>query len=71
MAKLTNEEYDRLYEEFKAECADIAAECDEEFGLAYGSNYELRKEQLMDSDYYWPLFHEDDESDEEIESELC
>ena len=66
MAKSTKAEYDVLYKEFKEECAEIAEACDEEFGYAYGSNYELRKEQLMDSDYYWPLFHED----EEIESEL-
>ena len=66
MAKLTEKEYDALYEEFKSECSEIAEECDEEFGYAYGSNYELRKEQLMESDYYWPLFHEDEEEEEDI-----
>ena len=67
MAKLTEKEYEALYEEFKSECAEIAEVCDDEFGYAYGSNYELRKEQLMESDYYWPLFHED----EETENDLC
>lgn len=47
---------DKLEKEFKAECEDIAALCEEEGYPAYGANYDLRVQNLMETEYYAPLF---------------
>lgn len=47
---------DELQAEFLAECEDIAALCEEEGYPANGSNYDLRISQLMELEYYAPLF---------------
>lgn len=47
---------DKLYDEFKLECEEIAEGCVDEGYPAHGSNYDLRVENLMRSDYYAPLF---------------
>jgi len=49
----------KLQKEFDEECEEIALECEEEGYPAHGSNYDLRVEQLMESDYYEPLFRQD------------
>lgn len=42
--------------EFDEECEEIALECEEEGYPSHGSNYDLRVEQLMESEYYKVLF---------------
>ena len=49
----------KLQEEFDEECEEIAAECEAEGYPSHGSNYELRVDDLKESDYYAPLFRED------------
>ena len=52
-------ELEKLQREFDAECEEIASMCEEEGYPAHGSNYDLRVEALMESDYYKPLFEEE------------
>lgn len=47
---------EKLKEEFYRECDAIARDCEEEGYPSRGSNYDLRVEQLMQNDYYAPLF---------------
>jgi len=50
------EELEKLQAEFDAECEAIMEDCEAEGYPACGSNYELRVDNLMWSDYYMPLF---------------
>lgn len=52
--------YLKLMKEFNEDCAEIAAQCEAEGYPAHGSNYGLRVDQLMRSDYYAPLFGEEE-----------
>ena len=47
---------EKLKEEFYRECDKIAEDCEAEGYPSRGSNYDLRVEQLMQNDYYAPLF---------------
>jgi hypothetical protein len=53
---MTREE--TLAKEFNEECERIAEECEAEGYPPYGSNWELRVDNLMQSDYYAELFEE-------------
>ncbi len=48
---------EELMNQFRAECEEIAVECQEEGYPSYGSNYELRCESL------WQSFYKDDYDD--------
>lgn len=54
--------FEELYNEFLAECDEIAAQCEEEGYPAHGSNYDLRVEELMKS--YPELFGDDNDEDD-------
>ena len=54
-------ELKELEKEFHEECKLIEEECEAEGYPSRGSNYDLRVTQLMESDYYAPLFEEEDE----------
>jgi hypothetical protein len=54
--EMTREEV--LAKEFNEECERIAEECEAEGYPPYGSNWELRVDNLMQSDYYAELFEE-------------
>ena len=63
-----NDYIDRLWEQFNAECAEIARQCEEEGYPSHGSNYELRVDNLMES--YPELFDFDNDEDKyEIEGD--
>lgn len=49
---------EELKREFELECDQIAAGCETEGYPIHGSNYDLRVDALMRSDYYAPLFPE-------------
>ena len=54
-------ELKELEKEFHEECKLIEEECEAKGYPSRGSNYDLRVTQLMESDYYAPLFEEEDE----------
>lgn len=54
--KTTEMNIEKLEEAFYKECDKIAEECEAEGYPSRGSNYDLRVEQLMQNDYYAPLF---------------
>lgn len=63
-----NDYIDRLWEQFNAECEEIARQCEEEGYPSHGSNYELRVDNLMES--YPELFDFDDKDDGDDEEGL-
>lgn len=55
---MTIEDLNSLFDE---ECERISEECVAEGYPSHGSNYDLRVENLMQSDFYAPLFATDEE----------
>lgn len=58
MEKLTEEQKNELYNQYLAECEEIAQECEDEGYPSRGSNYEIRCKAL------WDRFYADDLEDE-------
>ena len=58
MKKLTEEQKNELYNQYLAECEEIAQECEDEGYPSRGSNYEVRCKAL------WDRFYADDLEDE-------
>ena len=58
---MTVAELGALWKEYDAACEEIARECEEEGYPSYGSNYELRVEQLKES--FSELFYGDEEDE--------
>ena len=54
--KATEMDIEKLKNAFLRECDRIAEDCEAEGYPSRGSNYDLRVEQLMQNDYYAPLF---------------
>ena len=65
-SSLSDAEYTVRMKQFKSDCEDIAEECEKEGYPSNGTNYELRVEDLMQSDYYRPLFYDDYDDYDEI-----
>lgn len=64
-----DEKMDKLWEQFDAECEEIARQCEEEGYPSHGNNYELRVDELMKS--YPELFeHNEEEQDYGEETQL-
>ena len=63
----SNNDIDKLWEEFKEECEEIARQCEEEGYPSHGSNYELRVDSLKES--YPELFSQNDE-DHDIDTDF-
>lgn len=63
-AQQADEELDALMEEYRAACAEIARECEEEGYPSHGENYDLRCAQLW-RDSYAEYFEEDEEEDDD------
>ena len=58
MKKITEEQKDKLYAQYLAECEEIAQECEDEGYPSRGSNYEVRCKAI------WDRFYADDLEDE-------
>lgn len=56
---MSSNELNELLNEFDAECEQISRECVEEGYPSHGSNYDLRVTQLMELEYYAPLFRKE------------